>query len=66
MWDFLYFPQEKQIQALESQGRTYLACGVVAVRDMGVSVDEVAAYTAAHRHGRLPVRTDLILGVPGI
>jgi predicted amidohydrolase YtcJ len=64
MWDFLYFPQEKQIQALESQGRTYLACGVVAVRDMGVSVDEVDAYTAARRQGRLPVRTDLILGLP--
>ena len=64
MWDFLYFPQEQQIQALESQGRTYLACGVVAVRDMGVSVDEVDAYTAARQQGRLPVRTDLILGLP--
>jgi predicted amidohydrolase YtcJ len=64
MWDFLYFPQEKQIQALQSQGRTYLACGVVAVRDMGVSVDEVDAYTAARQQGRLPVRTDLLLGLP--
>jgi predicted amidohydrolase YtcJ len=64
MWDFLFFPQEKQIQALESQGRIYLACGVVAVRDMGVSVDEVDAYTAARQQGRLPVRTDLVLGLP--
>jgi predicted amidohydrolase YtcJ len=64
MWDFLYFPQEKLIQGLESHGRTYLACGVVAVRDMGVSVDEVDAYVSARRQGRLPVRTDLILGLP--
>jgi len=64
MWDFLYFPQEKQIQALENQGRTYLACGVVAVRDMGVSPDEVDAYLAAHLQGRLPVRTDLVVGLP--
>src|SRR5207248_32196 len=40
-WDFLYFPREQQIRVLEAQGRTYLACGVVGVRDMGVSVDEV-------------------------
>jgi predicted amidohydrolase YtcJ len=64
MWDFLYFPQEKVIRGIESQGRTYLACGVVAVRDMGVSVDDVDAYVSARRQGRLPVRTDLVLGLP--
>jgi predicted amidohydrolase YtcJ len=63
-WDFLYFPRPRQIRALEAQGRTYLACGVVAVRDMGVSVDEVEAYVEAEHQGRLPVRVDLLLGMP--
>ena len=63
-WDFLYFPREQQIRALEAQGGTYLACGVVGVRDMGVSVDEVEAYVEAGQHGRLPVRVDLLLGMP--
>jgi predicted amidohydrolase YtcJ len=63
-WDFLYFPREHQLRALEAQGRLYLACGVVAVRDMGVSVDEVEAYVDAEQHGRLPVRADLLLGLP--
>ena len=63
-WDFLYFPREQQMRALEAQGRVYLACGVVAVRDMGGSVDEVEAYVEADRLGRLPVRADLLLGLP--
>jgi predicted amidohydrolase YtcJ len=63
-WDFLYFPREQQIRALEAQGQTYLACGVVGVRDMGVSVDEVEAYVEAEQRGRLPVRVDLLLGMP--
>jgi predicted amidohydrolase YtcJ len=63
-WDFLYFPREQQIRALEAQGRVYNACGVVAVRDMGVSVDEVEAYVEAEQHGRLPVRVDMLLGMP--
>jgi predicted amidohydrolase YtcJ len=63
-WDFLYFPREQQIRALEAQGHTYLACGVVGVRDMGVSVDEVEAYLEAEQRGRLPVRVDLLLGMP--
>ena len=63
-WDFLYFPREKMLRALEAQGRVYHACGVVAVRDMGVSVDEVEAYIDAEQQGRLPVRVDLLLGMP--
>jgi predicted amidohydrolase YtcJ len=63
-WDFLYFPREQQIRALEAQGRIYTACGVVAVRDMGVSVDEAEAYVDAEHQGRLPVRVDLLLGMP--
>jgi len=64
MWDFPYFPQETLVAAMQAHGHTYLSCGVVAVRDMGVSVDEVAAYLAARDSGRLPVRTDLVLGLP--
>jgi predicted amidohydrolase YtcJ len=64
MWDFVYVSREQQIRAIEAQGATYLACGVVAVRDMGVSPDEVDAFVEARRTGRLPVRTDLVLGLP--
>jgi hypothetical protein len=64
MWDFLYFPQDTLVTALHAHGQMYLSCGVVAVRDMGVSVDEVTAYLAARDAGRLPVRTDLVLGLP--
>jgi len=63
-WDFLYFARAQQIRALEAQGRVYQACGVVGVRDMGVSVDEVEAYVDADQQSRLPVRVDLLLGVP--
>jgi predicted amidohydrolase YtcJ len=63
-WDFLHFPLEQKVRSLEAQGRVYQACGVVAVRDMGVSVDEVEAYVEAQHQGRLPVRVDLLLGMP--
>jgi predicted amidohydrolase YtcJ len=63
-WDLLYFDQETQIRAIESQQEIYHACGVVGVRDMGVSPDELEAYIEAHRQGRLKIRTDMILGLP--
>jgi predicted amidohydrolase YtcJ len=63
-WDFPYFPREQQVHALEAQGRIYHRCGVVGVRDMGVSVDELEAYAHANQRGRLPVRTDVVLGLP--
>lgn len=63
-WDFLYFDQETQLRALEAQQEIYHACGVVGVRDMGVSPDELETYTQAHRQGRLKTRTDLLLGLP--
>jgi predicted amidohydrolase YtcJ len=63
-WDFVHFPRAQQLAALEAQGRIYHACGVVAVRDMGVSVDEIDAYVEAEHLGRLPVRVDLLLGMP--
>ena len=63
-WDFLYFDQETQIEAIKAQQSIYHACGVVGVRDMGVSIDELDAYVEANRRGILKIRTDLILGLP--
>lgn len=63
-WDFLYFDQETQLRALEAQQRIYHACGVVGVRDMGVSIDELDTYIEARRRGILKIRTDVILGLP--
>jgi predicted amidohydrolase YtcJ len=63
-WDFLYFDRETQIAAIEAQSSIYHACGIVGVRDMGVSVDELEAYIEADRRGLLKIRTDIILGLP--
>ncbi len=63
-WDFLYFDQETQIRAIEAQTKIYHQCGIVGVRDMGVSPDEMEAYIQAARQGRLKIRTDVILGLP--
>jgi predicted amidohydrolase YtcJ len=64
MWDFMYFDQKTQIEAIEAQQAIYHACGIVGVRDMGVSVDEMDAYVEAKRQKRLKIRTDLLLGLP--
>lgn len=63
-WDFLYFDQATQLRAIQAQQAIYHACGVVGVRDMGVSIDELDAYIESHRRGELKIRTDLILGLP--
>lgn len=63
-WDFLHFDQDVQVDALLAQQQTYHSCGVVGVRDMGTSVDELDAFTEAHRRGMLKTRTDLVLGLP--
>ena len=63
-WDFLYFDQETQLAAIKAQQSIYHACGVVGVRDMGVSIDELDTYIEANRRGILKIRTDLILGLP--
>ena len=63
-WDFLYFDQEIQIKAIVKQQEIYHSCGVVGVRDMGVSIDELDAYIEANRRGLLKVRTNVILGLP--
>ena len=51
-WDFLYFDQETQIRAIEAQTKIYHQCGIVGVRDMGVSPDEMEAYIQAAHQGR--------------
>jgi len=63
-WDFLYFDQDTQLAAIQAQQAIYHACGVVGVRDMGVSIDEIETYIEANRRGVLKIRTDLILGLP--
>lgn len=63
-WDFLYFDQDVQIDALLAQQRIYHSCGVIGVRDMGTSVDELDSFIEAHRRGLLKIRTDIILGLP--
>ena len=63
-WDFLYFDQERQIEAIKAQQANYHACGVVGVREMGVSIDELDAYIEANRRHDLKIRTDIILGLP--
>ena len=63
-WDFLYFDQERQIEAVQAQQAIYHACGVSGVREMGVSIDELDAYIESNRRGDLKIRTDIILGLP--
>ena len=64
MWDFPYYDEETLIRAIGAQGRVYLSCGVVGVRDMGLAVHELHAYQSAREQGRLPVRVDAVLGLP--
>jgi predicted amidohydrolase YtcJ len=63
-WDFLYFDGEQQLRAIEAQGKIYHACGVIGVREMGLSPDELDAYIEARRRGILKVRTNVLLGLP--
>lgn len=63
-WDFLHFAPHVQREALLAQQAIYHACGVVAARDMGTSVDELDTFIAVHRAGQLKIRTDIVLGLP--
>lgn len=63
-WDFMYFDQKTQIEAIQAQQAIYHACGIVGIREMGVSIDEMDAFIEAHRQGLLKVRSDVILGLP--
>jgi predicted amidohydrolase YtcJ len=63
-WDFLYFDRETQIEAIAAQQAIYHACGVVGVREMGASIDELDAFIEADRRGILKTRMDIVLGLP--
>ncbi|SEP16698.1 hypothetical protein SAMN04490248_13121 [Salinihabitans flavidus] len=63
-WDFLYFDREAQIEAITAQQAIYHACGIVGVREMGSSIDELEAFIEADRRGILKTRMDIILGLP--
>ncbi|WP_230534028.1 amidohydrolase [Microvirga roseola] len=61
---------EELVQAIDDAGRACLSYGITSVMDAGVGMRagyrEVAAYRAAQRLGRLPVRTtQCLLGGPG-
>ncbi|MCL4188681.1 MAG: amidohydrolase [Rhodobacteraceae bacterium] len=63
-WDFLYFDRETQIEAIAAQQAIYHACGIVGVREMGASIDELDAFIEADRRGILKTRMDIVLGLP--
>jgi predicted amidohydrolase YtcJ len=63
-WDYLYFDDETKLKALEAQQAIYHSCGVVGVREMGVSVDDLETFVEAHHRGILKTRIDVMLGLP--
>lgn len=63
-WDFMHFDQKLQLEAIETQQAIYHSCGIVGIREMGVSIDELDAFIEAHRSGVLKLRSDIILGLP--
>jgi hypothetical protein len=63
-WDFMHFDQAMQIEAIEAQQAIYHSCGVVGIREMGVSIAELDSFIEARRQGRLKMRSDIILGLP--
>ena len=64
IWEFMFYDFETHIKAMKAQQKIFHACGVVGVREMGTSVDELDAFIEMHRRGELKIRTDVILGLP--
>lgn len=64
MWDFLIYPPQDKMRAIRAMMKVYNQCGVTGCREMGVSPDEVDAYTALRQRGEMTVRTNLLLGLP--
>jgi predicted amidohydrolase YtcJ len=64
MWDFLIYPREDRKRSIRAMMKVYNQCGVTGCREMGVSPDEVEAYTELQQLGEMTVRVNLLLGLP--
>src|SRR5690606_27495388 len=56
-WDFMHFDQATYVDAILAQQSIYHACGVVGIREMGASIDELDAFIQTHRNGSLKLRS---------
>ncbi|HEX3722691.1 MAG TPA: amidohydrolase family protein, partial [Nitrolancea sp.] len=56
---------EQLVSAIDIGVRAYNAVGITGVGEPGLGPRELRAYQAAHEHGRLTVRTDMLLGAWG-
>jgi predicted amidohydrolase YtcJ len=63
-WDFIYWDEDTNRDALLAQQRIFHSAGVVAVREMGAPVEEIDTFVNAHRAGELKTRVDLFAGLP--
>jgi predicted amidohydrolase YtcJ len=63
-WDFYVFPPEEKAEAIKAQMAFYNRCGIVGVRDMGVSPEEIEAYQLVWAEKKMTTRTNLLLGLP--
>lgn len=63
-WDFLIYPEETKKTAIRKMMALYNSCGVTSAREMGLSVDELSAYSSLRRANEMTVRINALLGLP--